>query len=45
MNLGYACINMELAAKGITTNRGMIEDPASKREAHSDWMPEKNQYL
>ena len=24
MNLGYACINMELAAKGITTNRGMI---------------------
>lgn len=25
MNLGYACINMELAAKGITTNRGMIK--------------------
>jgi UV DNA damage endonuclease len=24
MSLGYACINMELAAKGITTNRGMI---------------------
>ena len=24
MNLGYACINMELAAKGVTTNRGMI---------------------
>ncbi|HYK54864.1 MAG TPA: UV DNA damage repair endonuclease UvsE [Flavisolibacter sp.] len=24
MTLGYACINMELAAKGITTNRGMI---------------------
>jgi UV DNA damage endonuclease len=24
MNLGYACINIELAAKGITTNRGMI---------------------
>ncbi len=25
MNLGYACINMELADKGITTNRGMIK--------------------
>lgn len=24
MNLGYACINIALAAKGITTNRGMI---------------------
>jgi len=24
MNLGYACINLELAAQGITTNRGMI---------------------
>jgi UV DNA damage endonuclease len=24
MNLGYACINMELAEKGITTSRGMI---------------------
>jgi len=24
MNIGYACINMELAEKGITTNRGMI---------------------
>jgi UV DNA damage endonuclease len=24
MNLGYACINIELADKGITTNRGMI---------------------
>lgn len=25
MNLGYACINLALAAKGITTNRGMIK--------------------
>lgn len=25
MNLGYACINMALAEKGITTNRGMIK--------------------
>ncbi|ANE50565.1 UV DNA damage repair endonuclease UvsE [Flavisolibacter tropicus] len=25
MNLGYACINMTLAEKGITTNRGMIK--------------------
>lgn len=24
MNLGYACINIELADQGITTNRGMI---------------------
>jgi len=24
MNLGYACINMQLAKEGITTNRGMI---------------------
>jgi UV DNA damage endonuclease len=24
MNLGYACINLELSEKGITTNRGMI---------------------
>jgi UV DNA damage endonuclease len=24
MNLGYACINMDLADQGITTNRGMI---------------------
>ncbi|RYZ50603.1 MAG: UV DNA damage repair endonuclease UvsE, partial [Chitinophagaceae bacterium] len=24
MNLGYACINVTLAEKGITTNRGMI---------------------
>ena len=24
MNLGYACINLELADQGITTNRGMI---------------------
>lgn len=24
MNLGYACINMGLAAEGITTNKGMI---------------------
>ena len=24
MNLGYACINMELAEQGITTSRGMI---------------------
>lgn len=24
MNLGYACINMELASQGISTNRGMI---------------------
>ncbi|HEX2606952.1 MAG TPA: UV DNA damage repair endonuclease UvsE [Flavisolibacter sp.] len=24
MNIGYACINMELADKGITTNKGMI---------------------
>jgi len=24
MNIGYACINIELADKGITTNRGMI---------------------
>ena len=24
MNLGYACINVELAEQGITTNRGMI---------------------
>ena len=25
MNLGYACINMELSEKGISTNRGMIK--------------------
>lgn len=25
VNLGYACINMELAEKGITTNKGMIK--------------------
>jgi UV DNA damage endonuclease len=25
VNLGYACINMELAEKGISTNRGMIK--------------------
>jgi UV DNA damage endonuclease len=25
MNIGYACINMALAEKGITTNRGMIK--------------------
>ena len=25
MNLGYACINMALAEKGITTNKGMIK--------------------
>lgn len=25
MNLGYACINMELSSKGISTNRGMIK--------------------
>jgi len=25
MNLGYACINMELSGKGISTNRGMIK--------------------
>ena len=25
MNLGYACINMELSKKGISTNRGMIK--------------------
>ena len=24
MNLGYACINMELAGQGISSNRGMI---------------------
>jgi UV DNA damage endonuclease len=24
MNLGYACINLELAEQGVTTNRGMI---------------------
>lgn len=24
MNLGYACINLSLAEKGVTTNRGMI---------------------
>ena len=26
MNLGYACINLELAEKGITTNKGMIRN-------------------
>ncbi|HTM93148.1 MAG TPA: UV DNA damage repair endonuclease UvsE [Flavisolibacter sp.] len=25
MNLGYACINMTLAEKGITTNKGMVK--------------------
>jgi UV DNA damage endonuclease len=25
MNLGYACLNITLAEKGITTNKGMVK--------------------
>jgi UV DNA damage endonuclease len=31
MNLGYACINVGLAANGITTNRGMIRKTFGER--------------
>jgi UV DNA damage endonuclease len=31
MNLGYACINMELSAQGVCTNRGMVKRTFQKR--------------
>lgn len=31
MNLGYACINMELSEKGVCTNRGMVKRTYTSR--------------
>jgi UV DNA damage endonuclease len=43
INLGYACINMELSSQGISTNRGMIKKTyLAKGKTYASELAEKN---